>query len=433
MHPPQAAPLPAPHIPANDRERLAAVGRYDVLDTPPDGAFDRITALAARIFGVQIALVTIVDEDRIWFKSSFGLKDIREIPRDPGLCASAICSNETYIVESALTDPRTLANPLVAGEFGLQFYAAAPLRTRDGFGLGTLCLLDREPRRMSPEETEMLETLGAIVMDELELRLHAIGTVAMERSLREESMRLAKDQELRYQREHRVARTLQSAMLPQAFPQLDGVRFDAVYMPASAESEIGGDWYDAFLIDEKHLLLSIGDVAGHGLHAAALMGKLRQSLRAVALNETSPRKLLRLLDGILRSEDEDAIVTAFVAVVDLETMRARYANSGHPAPLLRRTDGELVELAGTGAPLGLRSEEDPADQVAELEKGSMLLLYTDGLTEAKHDVLAGEERLRQAFRQDAIAQTLTPAFDLRGMLLDEETSDDVAIMTVTFA
>lgn len=425
--------MTAAHIPSNDRERLEAVRRYDVLDTPADGTFDRITALAAQIFGVPIALVTIVDEDRIWFKSRFGLDGVSEIPRDPGLCASAICTDQVYVVESARTDPRTLANPLVAGEFGLQFYAAAQLRTSDGFRLGNLVLIDREPRSLTPGESAMLETLASIVVDELELRLHAIGTVALERSLREESARLAKEQERLYQREHRVARTLQSAMLPQAFPRLDTVRFDAVYMPASAESEIGGDWYDAFLIDEKHLLLSIGDVAGHGLHAAALMGKLRQSLRAVALSESSPRQLLRLLDDILRSEDEDAIVTAFVAVVDLETMSARYANAGHPAPLLRRKSGELVELSGTGAPLGLRSTDDPPDRRTEIEAGSMLLLYTDGLTEAKRDVLAGEERLRQAFGQSEIAQTLTPAFDLRGMLLDDENSDDVAIMTVTFS
>lgn len=424
--------MTAAHIPANDLQRLEALRRYDVLDTPPDGSFDRITALAARIFRVPIALVTIVDEDRIWFKSRFGLEGVQEIPRDPGLCASAIFSDETYIVESARSDPRTLANPLVAGEFGLQFYAAAPLRTSDGFRLGNLVLIDREPRSLTSDETAILESLAGVVVDELELRLHAIGTVSLERSLREQSAQLAKEKERLYQREHRVASTLQSAMLPQAFPQLDRVRFDAVYMPASAESEIGGDWYDAFVIDEKRVLLSIGDVAGHGLHAAALMGKVRQSLRAVALNEPSPRRLLCLLDGILSSEDEDAIVTAFVGVVDLESMTLRYANAGHPAPLLRRKDGSLIELSGTGAPLGLRLADDPADQSAGLESGSILLMYTDGLTEATRDVLAGEERLREALRDDAIARSATPASDLRGMLLDGESADDVAIMTVTF-
>ncbi len=125
--------------------RLAALKSYDILDTPPDGTFDRVTALAARIFNTPIALVSLVDEDRIWFKSRYGL-DADEIPKDPGLCASAIFSPDTYVIRDALSDPRALANPLVAGEFGLRFYAAAPLVTRDGYRLGTLNVIDFEPR-----------------------------------------------------------------------------------------------------------------------------------------------------------------------------------------------------------------------------------------------------------------------------------------------
>lgn len=159
--------------PAGEEERLAAVRRYDILDTPPDGTFDRITALAADIFDVPVALVTIVDEDRIWFKSRHGLPDVTEIPRTPGLCASVILQDSPYIVEAARRDPRTLANPLVAGAFGLQFYAASPLRTGDGCRLGTLCIIDREPRIFSPKQATVLERLSEIVMDEMELRLAA--------------------------------------------------------------------------------------------------------------------------------------------------------------------------------------------------------------------------------------------------------------------
>jgi GAF domain-containing protein len=157
--------------------RLDAVRRYDILDTPPDGAFDRVTALAAKIFDVPIALVTIVDHDRIWFKSRHGLDEVGQIDRDPGLCASAVLQDEPYIVEEARTDPRTLANPLVAGKFGLQFYAAAPLRTGDGHRLGTLCIIDREPRLFSPRQADVLQRLSEIVVDELELRLSALNAV----------------------------------------------------------------------------------------------------------------------------------------------------------------------------------------------------------------------------------------------------------------
>lgn len=157
------------HILQNEAERLAAVRRYDILDTPPDGAFDRITRIAARLFDVPIAIVSIVDHDRIWFKSHHGL-EIQEIPRSPGLCASAILDNKPWVLNDAKIDPRSLANPLVAGEFGLRFYAGVPLHTHDGFNLGTLCVIDHEPRDFTPAETEQLADLAAIVMDELELR-----------------------------------------------------------------------------------------------------------------------------------------------------------------------------------------------------------------------------------------------------------------------
>lgn len=168
----------------DETERLDAVRRYQILDTPADGTYDAVTALAARIFNVPIAIVSIVDEDRIWFKSRHGLEEVQEIPRDPGLCSSAICTDEVYIVESARTDPRTLTNPLVAGGFGLQFYAAAPLTTAQGYRLGTMCILDRTPREMSIVEEQMLETLAGLVMNDLEVRLQAITAVAEERKQR---------------------------------------------------------------------------------------------------------------------------------------------------------------------------------------------------------------------------------------------------------
>lgn len=157
-------------------ERLAAVRRYDILDSPPDGAFDRITALAARRLRVPIAIISIVDEDRIWFKSHHGLP-VEQIDREPGLCASAILGDTPYLIEDARSDPRSLANPLVAGDFGLRFYAAVPLATIDGHNLGTLCVIDKEPRPIDNEQIDDLKDLASIVMDQLELRLSARNAV----------------------------------------------------------------------------------------------------------------------------------------------------------------------------------------------------------------------------------------------------------------
>lgn len=164
---------PAELIPASEPERLGALRRYEILDTPPDGSFDRLTAIAARHFRVPISIVTLVDHDRIWFKSQQGVPGVTQIDRVPGLCASAILQDDVWTVERADTDPRTLANPLVAGDFGLRFYAGAPLKTHDGHNLGTICVIDREPRTITPEERATLTDLASIVVDELELRLSA--------------------------------------------------------------------------------------------------------------------------------------------------------------------------------------------------------------------------------------------------------------------
>ena len=160
----------------NEQGRLKALYRYNILDTPPDGSFDKMTKLASTLFNVPISIITLVDTDRIWFKSKHGV-DVNQLERDPGLCASAILSGDIYLVEDARNDPRTLANPLVAGDFGLQFYAAAPLRTHDGYNLGTFCVLDTKKRYFNSEQQEALKLFAEVVMEQLEIRLVAHNTL----------------------------------------------------------------------------------------------------------------------------------------------------------------------------------------------------------------------------------------------------------------
>ena len=157
--------------------RMKELTRYDILDTPPDGAFDRVAAIAAKLFGVPIATVSIVDSDRVWFKASHGLDGVPQVTRDPGLCASVILEGKPYVVPNARTDPRTTAHPLVSGDLGLQFYAAAPITTSDGYHLGTVAVMDTQPRQTTPQQIEMLTDLAAVIMDDLELRLSAINAL----------------------------------------------------------------------------------------------------------------------------------------------------------------------------------------------------------------------------------------------------------------
>lgn len=159
-----------------EAERIEVLKKYDILDTPPDGSFDQFSNLAANLLDMPIAIVSLVDTDRIWFKSHYGL-EINEIGRDPGLCSSAILSDDFYLVEDAKKDPRTLANPLVAGDFGLRFYAAAPLKTKEGHNLGTLCVLDKKPRKLTKAKKEILENLAELVVNQMELRLEARNAV----------------------------------------------------------------------------------------------------------------------------------------------------------------------------------------------------------------------------------------------------------------
>jgi GAF domain-containing protein len=171
------AMTPHRRVASAESARMSALSRYDILDTPPEASFDRVAAIAAKLFGVPMATVSIVDTDRVWFKASVGLAGVQQVGRDPGLCAAVIMESQSYVVSNARMDPRTAMHPLVTGEPGVQFYAAAPIVTSDGHRLGTVCVMDTEPHEATSEQLGMLEDLAGIVMDELELRLSAMNAL----------------------------------------------------------------------------------------------------------------------------------------------------------------------------------------------------------------------------------------------------------------
>jgi len=142
--------------PLDDEYRLDALNSYAVLDTPPEPAFDRVTRSAASLFDVPIAVVSLVDRDRQWFKSCVGL-DASETPRGTAFCAHAIMRDSVMVVPDASADPRFADNPLVTGPPGIKFYAGAPLVTAEGFRLGTLCIIDTKPRTMLSAEQQALK------------------------------------------------------------------------------------------------------------------------------------------------------------------------------------------------------------------------------------------------------------------------------------
>lgn len=160
-------------MPENEESRLKSLRSLNILDTNAEERFDRITRIASKLFGVPIALVSLVDEDRQWFKSSVGLS-VSETPRDISFCGHAILGDEIFVIKDAEKDLRFKDNPLVQSDPEIRFYAGFPLKTNTGFKLGTMCLIDRHPRTFDQDEIDLLQDLAAIVERELELTQLAI-------------------------------------------------------------------------------------------------------------------------------------------------------------------------------------------------------------------------------------------------------------------
>jgi len=163
----------ADYTPDEEQARLAALHEYQILDTEPQEAFDRITRLTKTVLQMPIVLVNMVDKDRQWFLSRQGITE-REMPRrDSSFCTHAIKQAEPFIVCDALHDPRFADNPRVVAKPGVRFYVGVPLRSRDGYNIGTLCSMDIKTRELTPEQIDIVRDLGQLVVDELELRLQA--------------------------------------------------------------------------------------------------------------------------------------------------------------------------------------------------------------------------------------------------------------------
>jgi len=194
-------------LPSDENERLAALKALDILDTPPEARFDRITRLASRLFNVPIALVSLVDVNRQWFKSCYGLES-RETPRDVSFCSHAILKAETMIVPDALDDPRFSDNPLVTREPYIRFYAGQPLNSPSGLRVGTLCVIDRHPRQLSADEQLTLQDLAAWV----ERELSSVELAEALKQLQESHARLTRLNQVRGEFVHIVSHKFRTAL-----------------------------------------------------------------------------------------------------------------------------------------------------------------------------------------------------------------------------
>ena len=242
-----------------------------------------------------------------------------------------------------------------------------------------LAVYAREPDAFSGEDMELLLTFAAQAA-------LAIDTASL------------------FGREHHVASILQSSILPERLPEIAGLDSASFYLPAGAEADIGGDYYDVFTTSDGRVVLAIGDVCGKGVLAATKTSMIKYSLRGLVSAGIGPSQALFELNRLVAvSGDPSDIVTAWVGFLDLDAHTLVYANGGHPAGLLwRPAKDRVMRLASTGPLLGAVSGAAFDEHIVRLQTGDMILLYTDGVTEARHGAkFFGEGRVRRVLRRSA--------------------------------
>ncbi|MEU1179891.1 SpoIIE family protein phosphatase [Streptomyces sp. NPDC005820] len=303
-------------------------------------------------------------------------------------------------VRALVTDPR--ADELRAYLMGLGSARLVPLVAR-GKALGAIVVTRLRSREPFDEQ-------DCVLIDELAARAA-----------------LNIDNALMYTRQRAAALTLQRSLTNSALPDVPGLDLTGRYLPAS-EHDVGGDWYDVIALPDDRTGLVIGDVMGHGIHAAAVMGQLRAAVRSLARHGIRPARMLRSLDAVVSDMGEDQMATCVYAVHDPATGGCLIARAGHPPPAVLSPDGAITFLDGSpGTPLGTGGRRFATEEVP-LPPGSLLVLYTDGLIEARgSDLDQGLDRLARALRRPA--PSLAALCDgVLEQMLPHPAQDDVAVL-----
>ena len=383
--PPAAELHPAVFDPA----RLAAVAISGLLDSEAESAFDDLARLAVAVTGAQRAFFTIADEHRSFWKSAIGMdpaagreNDIRDSP-----CHILIGTGQPLIAEDAATDPR-VKDLAAVGALGIGAWAGYPVFSPDGHVLGGFCVVDREARPFTEEQAQALLILSRSVSSEIALR----------QALRE--ARSAGDAS------SALARALQQSLLPPRLPTVPGIDSAAVYLPAEATgAEVVGDFYDLFRTGGDAWSALMGDVCGKGIDAAKVTALARYTVRAEATQHDQPATVLhRLHEAILDQQVSDRFLTAALVSFRLDGsgVAGLYASAGHPPAYIRRANGTVEALDAPGillSPLMRLDRRHLAQTAFHLHPGDALLLYTDGITEARGrdgGARYGDDRLIEA-------------------------------------
>ena len=371
----------APPLP-NEAARIAALLRYEVLDTEMEAEFDEITRVISQLCNTPISLITLLDETRQWFKSRVGLP-VAETPREWAFCAHAIHGNELFQVHDARLDPRFRENPLVTGDPNIRFYAGMPLTTPDGHNLGTLCVIDREPRHLTDEQMDSLRILARQVITQLELRLHLKRAEQATAEL-EAQKKLVEEKNAKITASITYGGRIQQAVMP-SLAYLHTL-FPEVFVLFKPRDIVSGDTYWCSKRGQKVLLAAI-DCTGHGV-PGALLSMLAQSMLNEIVNVwgiTSPDLILYELHGKVRQilnqsegTNHDGMEIS-LCVMDRKENRLEFAGAG--TSLLMVQDGQLREVKADKHSIGgLQKEEERLFQLHtfDLSGPSVLYLCSDG-------------------------------------------------------
>jgi serine phosphatase RsbU (regulator of sigma subunit) len=433
-----------------DTRRLAALRRVALLDTPAEEAFDRLTRLAGLILGVPIALVSLVDADRQFFKSCIGLPEplasLRETPLSHSFCQHTVASRLPLVIEDAREHTLVRDNPAIP-DLDVIAYAGIPLITSDGHVLGSFCAIDHRPRPWSAHDLEILAELAGSAMSIIELRAASLLLEAA-RDDRERLGARLEATEARERAAHQrriddlldVSVRLQRGLLPTRQRAPQAIRTSSFYRPGARTLLLGGDFFD--VMDhgaDLHFILA--DVAGHGPEAAAFAVALRAAWAALQQQVLPPLLAIEHLNRIalLEQQDEAMFVTAVAGAYFAETRSLELVSAGHPAPLLLSA-AEVAPLAlPPGPPLGIFDDAAWTAATVPLPDGAAVMAYTDGLVEGR--VAPGAmERLgteavaahaRAIIARDGIADDLPRTLhDLAAHAHGGPLEDDVAILLI---
>jgi diguanylate cyclase (GGDEF)-like protein len=321
---------------SHEEQRLAALYDYEVLDSQPEESFDRITRLVKMTIGTPMAVVSLVDRNRQWFKSRLGTETI-ETPRDISFCTHTIQRDEPLIVPNALEDPRFCDSPLVTCENGIRFYAGVPLRTPGGFNIGALCALDTKPSSISPDQLGVLQDLARLVVDELELRkLAAIDGLTGAMTTR--AFALEAKREVARVRRHRS--------------DLACLLFDLDHFKSINDTfgHAAGDL----------VLRSVAHICENELRAVDLLGRIGGEEFAAILPETSLAGAFETAERLRRKIAEapivyggkPIIVTASFGIAAYDEADGEFANT------LKRADRAMYRAKAAGRNRVLAGEEE---------------------------------------------------------------------------